>query len=513
MFRSLDSCSQALRDGFRHSGKKFLAIRKVISVMSIDLTLLKPSVVFKYMVLFATNILLANNIKIMRARLHQVIPTMTSHNTSENGSISLWGAVSIGIGGMVGGGIFAVLGLSVQITKAGAPISFLLAGCIALVTAYSYTKLSVALPSQGGTVAYLDKAFGSGIWTGSLNILLWISYIVMLSLYAYAFGSYGAELFPPTWHTIAKHGLISGIILLVTGLNLLSAKLIGEAEEWIVAIKVFILLLFVGIGIFGITPSRLAFTHWAAPVPLIAGGMVIFLAYEGFELIANTASDITKPSTNLPRAFFISTLSVVFLYVLVALVTVGNLPIADIVEAKDYALAEAAKPFLGQQGYNIITVAALLSTASAINATLYGAARLSFIIAKDGELPAFLENKIWNQPIEGLLITAVATLVVANTFNLSSISMMGSAGFLLIFAAVNGASFRLSDKIGSSRTISAIAVFLCLSALASLIWLTIRNTPTHIFFLAGMIGLSIAFEYVYRITRKKGETLSQERHS
>lgn len=428
---------------------------------------------------------------------------MADSTFSDQGSISLWGAVSIGIGGMVGGGIFAVLGLSVQITKAGAPLSFLLAGFIALVTSYSYTKLSVSLPSQGGTVAYLDKAFGSGIWTGSLNILLWISYIVMLSLYAYAFGSYGAELFPSTWHAAAKHGLISTIVILITGLNILSTKLIGEAEEWIVVIKVFILLVFVGIGFFGIDPSRLAASHWAAPVPLVAGGMVIFLAYEGFELIANTAGDINRPSKNLPRAFFISTIFVIVLYVLVALVTVGNLPVSDIVQAKDYALAEAARPFLGRNGYNIITVAALLSTASAINATLYGAARLSFIIAKDGELPAFLEKKIWDKPVEGLLITAAATLIVANFFNLDSISMMGSSGFLLIFAAVNVASYRLSARIGSNKGVSIIGAFLCLVALASLIWLTIRNNPTHVLFLGGMVILSIAIEFTYRTIRKR----------
>ena len=438
---------------------------------------------------------------------------MTDSKSSDKGSISLWGAVSIGVGGMVGGGIFAVLGLSVQITKAGAPLSFLLAGFIAIITCYSYTKLSVALPSKGGTVAYLDKAFGSGLWTGSLNILLWISYIVMLSLYAYAFGSYGAELFPSSWHAAAKHVLISSIVLLITGLNILRAKLIGEAEEWIVAIKVIILLVFVGIGIFGIDQSRLAVSHWAAPVPLIAGGMVIFLAYEGFELIANTAGDINRPSINLPRAFFISTIFVVILYVLVALVTVGNLPVQDIIQAKDYALAEAARPFLGQKGYDIITVAALLSTASAINATLYGAARLSFIIAKDGELPAFLENKIWNKPIEGLLITAAATLVVANSFNLDSISMMGSAGFLLIFAAVNGASYRLSGKIGSNKGISIIGSFLCLVALGSLIWLTMRDNPTHILFLAGMVALSIAIEYAYRIIRKREINVTQNEQS
>lgn len=89
---------------------------------------------------------------------------------------------------MVGGGIFAVLGLSVELAKGGAPVAFLIAGIVALVTSYSYARLSVTYPSQGGTVAFLDRAFGPGLLTGSANILLWISYIVMLSLYSYAFG-------------------------------------------------------------------------------------------------------------------------------------------------------------------------------------------------------------------------------------------------------------------------------------------------------------------------------------
>ncbi len=127
---------------------------------------------------------------------------------------------------------------------------------------------------------------------------------------------------------------------------------------------------------------------------------------------------------------------------LVALVTVGNLPVDKIVAARDYALAEAARPFLGQAGFTLIAVAAMLSTASAINATLYGAARLSYCIARDGELPAMLERKVWGEPVEGLLITAGLTLLVANAFDLTSISTLGSAGFLLIFAAVNAANAR-----------------------------------------------------------------------
>ena len=117
-----------------------------------------------------------------------------SKSTKE--TLGYWEVTAIGVGGMVGGGIFAVLGLSVELSSGGAPVAFLIAGIVALVTSYSYAKLAVAFPSQGGTVAFLDRAFGSGLLTGTANIMLWISYMVMLSLYAYAFGSYGSSFFP-----------------------------------------------------------------------------------------------------------------------------------------------------------------------------------------------------------------------------------------------------------------------------------------------------------------------------
>ena len=151
-----------------------------------------------------------------------------------------------------------------------------------------------------------------------------------------------------------------------------------------------------------------------------------------------------------------SVIFVIVLYILVATVTVGNLPVNKIVEAKDYALAIAAKPFLGQFGFILISIAALLSTTSAINATFYGSARLSYIIAKDGELPRFLEDNIWNKPIEGLIITSVATLIFANLFDLSSLSTMGSAGFLLIFACVNLSNAKLYKQTKSKIIISWI---------------------------------------------------------
>jgi amino acid transporter len=423
--------------------------------------------------------------------------------TADREKMGYWSVVAIGVGGMVGGGIFAVLGLTVQLTRGAAPIAFLIAGLVALVTSYSYTRLSVTYPNEGGTVAFLDNAFGPGLFTGAMNVLLWISYIVMLSLYSYAFGSYGAALFPEGSQLVWKHILISGSVIAITGLNLLSARFIGEVEGWIVATKITILLLFVGAGAMSIDNSRLLPDQWSSPIQMIAGGMIIFLAYEGFELIANTADDVQSPAKTLPRAFYSAVGFVICLYIMVAAVTIGNLSVDKIIDAKDYALAAAARPFLGRSGYVLITIAALLSTASAINATLYGATRLSYIIAKDGELPESLEHKVWSEPVEGLLITTGVTLVIANLFDLSSISMMGSAGFLLIFAAVNAANAVLSEKTGSSGWIPILGVVLCLGALGSLIWEIGQKNPSHLWILLAMLLLAFMVEGAYRFINER----------
>jgi amino acid transporter len=413
--------------------------------------------------------------------------------------LGYWSVAAIGIGGMVGGGIFAVLGLAVQLARGGTPIAFSLAGMVALITSYSYARLSVTYPSQGGTVEFLNQAFGPGVFTGGLNVLLWLSYVVMLSLYAYAFGSYGASFFPLTTQLIWKHIFISGIVILLTALNIFGSRAVGKSEEWIVGFKVAILLLFIGAGLWSVNIHRMDPGNWSNSIQLLAGGMIIFLAYEGFELIANTAGDVRNPHKTLPRAYFSAVGFVIALYILVSAVTVGNLPIREIIEAKDYALAVGARPFLGSAGFTLIAIAALLSTGSAINATFYGASRISYIIAKDGELPQVLEKKIWNRPVEGLLITSVLTLLLANLFDLSSISMMGSAGFLLIFAGVNGANVRLYAKTGSFRWIAVVGVIICLCALVALIWQRAATSPRELWLLGIMIGLAFAIEATYRV--------------
>jgi amino acid transporter len=411
--------------------------------------------------------------------------------------MTFWEVVAIGIGGMVGGGIFAVLGLSVQLTGGGAPIAFLVGGIVALLTAYSYARLSVTYPSQGGTVEFLNRAFGRGIATGSVNVLLWISYVVMLALYAYAFAEYAATLLGVQSSALAHHLLLTGVILGLAALNAAGATAVGDAELWIVGIKVTILTLFAAVGLTTIAPQRLALATWSAPLPLLAGGMLVFLAYEGFELIANTAADMADRRA-LPRAYFTAVGAVVVLYVAVAAATVGNLPIPRIVASRDYALAEAARPVLGQAGLVLIAVAAVLSTASAINATLYGAARVSYVIAKEGELPGAFERRAWNQPIEGLALTAGATLVVANLFDLSSIATMGSAGFLAIFAMVNIANARRAKETGSRPWLCWLGATVCALAFTALLWEVARQDTRGLLGLAAMGALALGVEFTYR---------------
>jgi len=412
--------------------------------------------------------------------------------------LGFWSVTAIGVGGMVGGGIFAVLGLAVQLAGGGTPIAFALAGAVALVTAYSYARLSGSCCSRAGTVAFLDDAFGPGFFTGSLNVLLWLGYIVTLSLYAYAFGSYGASFFAGGGEVVLKHVFITAVVVAMTALNLVGANAVGKAELGIVALKVGILLVFIGVGVWGVEAARLAPATWAAPRQLLAGGMVIFVAYEGFELIANAAQDVREPKRTLPRAYFAAVGFVLLLYVAIAFVAVGNLAQADIVAAKDYALAVAAEPFLGRTGFVLIAVAALASTASALNATLYGVTRVSYVIAKDGELPKALEKKVWKKPVEGLLISAALTLVIANLFDLSRIAVMGSACFLIIFAAVNAASFRLCGRTRVNAALAVLGIVLCLLALAALIWETARLEPGTIWVLVAMVAAAAAIEAVYR---------------
>ncbi len=416
--------------------------------------------------------------------------------------IGFWEAYSIGIGGMIGGGIFAVLGLTILLAKGAAPVAFIFAGLIALFTSYSYAKLSVRYPSEGGTVEFLVRAFGNNIFTAYLNTLLLASYVIMLSLYSYAFGSYASALFLGHEVELAKKIFIVVVIGFFTFINFLGAYISGKAEDVMVFMKVGILLFFSGLGFLTGDFSKLSPEHWESLIKILTGGLIIFLAYEGFELIANTAQDVEDPEKTLPKAFYAAVTTVIFIYVLVSAVAVANLTYEEVQKYQDYALAIAAKPFLGEAGFVLIGIAALLSTASAINATLYGSARVSYLVAKFGALPKELTKNIWKHGTEGLIILAILTIIFATTFNLENISVAGSLGFLIIFAGVNLANVKLAYYTDSNRLISLIAFIMCIVSIAVLIGYNLKTNPQSLESSVVVLVLTLLFEIAYRFFTK-----------
>ena len=414
----------------------------------------------------------------------------------EDRTIGLLGAISIGIGGMVGGGIFAVLGEAVSLAHGATFIAFFSAGMVALLTAYAYVKLSVGYQNRGGTVVFIDNAFNCNLLSGSVNLMLWLSYLVTIALYATAFASYGNTFFTQKIPYL-KQILITIAIFLPTIINLISSSFVSKSESVVVLIKVTLLVAIIVSGLTYVDTQRLSSAYWEAPLGIITAGMIIFVAYEGFELIANAAEDIKNPSINLPRAFYGSVIFVILLYVLISIVSVGVVPEAQLLEAKDYALAIAAKPALGQVGFTIVAIAALLSTFSAINATIYGNARLGFFLANKGELPKVLSRERKGIPNIGVFVTSILSTVLAISIPLTEIAIIASAGFLLIFVIVNISAFKLSKEIKAKKSILFFSILFSVLALITLLVHTYSSNPKAVAVFGSFIFISITFEWLY----------------
>jgi amino acid transporter len=265
----------------------------------------------------------------------------------------------------------------------------------------------------------------------------------------------------------------------------------GRSETFIVAVKVAILILFAAVGLWFIKPGNLSPALWPETKAILFGAGVLFIGYEGFGLVTNAAANMRDPKTMLPRALYTSVILVIVIYLAVALTVSGNLSDAEIERAKDYALAEAAKPFLGDSGFRLIAIAALFSTASAINATLFGAANVCYMIARDGELPVGLSRTEWKQATGGLLSTAALVILLVLIFDLSGIAMMGSAAFLLVYAAV-------LSQTGANAIVVWLSLVSCLAMFVVLAVYTWQQQPAAIAAIVIIGAASFAAEWAYR---------------
>ena len=225
-----------------------------------------------------------------------------------------------------------------------------------------------------------------------------------------------------------------GVVLAFTAINFLGSRTMGRAESVIVIIKVAILIVFIVAAFMALTGkgvARLSPVAWPGPLAILTGAGVVFVGYEGFGLITNAAANMEKPKRELPRAIYGSVAIAMVIYVLVATGVVTNVPLDVLRKLGDSALAVAARPSLGQLGFKLVAIAALLSTASAVNATLFGSANVAYQIAKNGGLPPAFDRTLWGRDVEGLFITSGLVLVFVLIFPLSAVASMGSAGFPL----------------------------------------------------------------------------------
>jgi amino acid transporter len=436
---------------------------------------------------------------------NQLPERIESHSQDSAGRIGLFAAMSIGIGGMVGAGIFSILGVVAEASGTALWLSFVIGGVVALLSTYSYAKLGARYPSAGGAVEFLVKGFGDGVLSGGINIYMWVGYVIALALYAQAFAGYAMTFLPAHQAAWLPKAFGVSIVLVFTSANVVGANFVGRSETFIVAVKLVILTLFAVAGLLFIHPTYLTPSLWPPASGILFGSGILFIGYEGFGLVANAAEDMEDPKKLLPKALYMSVISVIVIYVAVSLAVVGNLHIPAIVKAKDYALAEAARPFLGDFGFRLIAIAALFSTASAINATLFGAANVSYTIARDGQLPAIFSLKIRKDAPGGLFITAGAVILFILFFDLSGVAMMGSGAFLLIYASVHAAHLNVAGETGGKRLIIGLSLAGCLIMAAILSVYIYQHSGEAFVTMFGLIPVCLAAEWVYR--RATGRTI------
>ncbi len=425
---------------------------------------------------------------------------MTTQTQVTTEQLSLAELIALGVGGMVGGGIFSVLGLSALVSGHAAPLAFAFGGVIALLTGYSYTRLGLHFRSDGGSFTYLEHAFRQRNIAGIGGWLLLVGYIGTMGLYAYTFGAYGAAMLgdklniPPI-----QHALASLVLLIFLGINLYGVKASGTTELILVGVKVAILAVFAVAGLMTLQSNRLLPLFNKGVVGLVMGAALIFVAYEGFELIPNAVNEMKDPQRNLSRGIFISILITTAIYIGVALVAVGNLTPEEINKYKEYALAVAARPALGEFGFLLIGLGALLSTSSAINATLFGTARLGMVMAQEEELPKAFSYTARTKPVPwvSLVVISLVTLVFVNIANLTIISSFASSTFLLIFIAINLSAIRLRRTIGANVWAPGLGLVLAAGSWAVLMGYLWQHSPESLyqiaFFYIVVVGAELLF--------------------
>lgn len=421
------------------------------------------------------------------------------------------GAVFLGVGAMVGAGIFALLGEAGTVAGSAVWLSFLIAGVVSALLGYTVVKLGVRFPSSGGIIAYLMEGFGNGRLVG---IASWLGYaaaiVIVCSMVAVSFGSYATSLFVGAdaagWW---DHAFTSVIVVAMAAINVVGSRVVDKAQSVIVVLLLAVFAVFIGVTLFEIDFDLLAFSGYPSFSKILASVALTFFAYLGFSVITFAAGDLRNPAHELPKAMYYALGVTTLLYVLIALGVFGTLTVTQVVGYGETAIAEAARPALGDFGFTMMAVAALLATSSSVNATLYASGGLTAMLAQVGQFPTFFGRGSRLGPHAGLLITSALVLVVANVVDLSAIASVGSAISLVIFFLVGIAAYRLRTEIGARAPVVLAAIGATAVVLVFFAVDTLRNAPETFSAIVAIAALAVVLDLVWKRVRPSEPTTSK----
>jgi len=442
----------------------------------------------------------------------------SQHNKSsqyKKNSLTLVGAVSMGTGVMIGAGILALTGQIAELAGSLFPLAFLAAAVITSFSAYSYVKLSNAYPSAGGIAMFLQKAYGKGVMTAAGALLMYFSMVINQSLVAKTFGTYSIQLFdidPSSWIVLA---LAVGLLVFAFLLNVSGNRAIGFFSLVMAFIKIGGIVVFALGGLwiadFSFESSPTTSVADTSATGFIAAMALAILAYKGFTTITNSGSEIVDPHRNVGRAIIISITICVLIYFLVALAVAGNLSLPEIIAAKDFALAEAARPALGDYGLWFTVALAIVATASGVIASTFAVSRMLAMLTdmklvphRHFGMPGTIQNHT-------LVYTIVIAILLTLFFDLSRIASLGAIFYLLMDIAVHWGVYRhLRKEIKANAAILIAAIVFDVVVLSA--FLMVKASTDMMVIYAAMIGVLIVFVGERFFLRQSSNHKASENH-
>ena len=419
------------------------------------------------------------------------------HDDYKKGSLTLASTVAMGTGVMIGAGIFALTGQVAEFAGDLYPAAFLLAALISAFSAYSYIKVSNKFPSAGGIAMILKKAYGPSMITGGAALLMAFSMIINESLVARTFGTYTLQIFGiegGIWVPI----LAVGLILLAFLVNIAGNNVIGSVSKVTAFLKIGGILVFALIALwaggFSFQPMENGLADKTSAGGFLAGVALAILAYKGFTTITNSGDEVKDPNKNVGRAIMISLAICTVVYLLVCLAVGATLSVSQIVEAKDYALAEAAKPALGNYGLWFTVAIAMIATASGLLASLFAVSRMLTMLTNMELIPH--SHFGMPGPIQKhlLVYTAVIAGLLAVFFDLSRIASLGAIFYLVMDIMIHWGVFRyLRKEVEASPIVLLVAIGLDVIALSAFIVLKWQADPMII--VIAIVGMVIVFAF------------------